>query len=174
MTFLKHKSGSVDSLLKNLSPPPLSFQQMLLGTMFKDFSKPGCCFIYFNNLPSSAAILNSVWASSISEANSYSKPKALGLPFSVYYSLYTGPLVYYHLLHYELSSLCIPCALSTLWVYVEFIRGFPGGSVIKESAWRCRRCWRLGFDPWSGGSPGRGNGNLLQDSCQENSMDRRV
>ena len=124
MTFLKHKSGSVDSLLKTLSPPPLSFQQMLLGTMFKDFSKPGCCFICFNNLPSSAAILNSVWASSISEANSY---WPLGFP-----SLYTGPLVYYHLLHYELSSLCIPCALSTLRAYVEFIRGFPGGSVIKN------------------------------------------
>ena len=31
---------------------------------------------------------------------------------------------------------------------------------------------RHGFDPWSGRSPGGGNGNPLQYSCLENSMDR--
>ena len=39
----------------------------------------------------------------------------------------------------------------------------------KESACRCRS---LGFDPGSERSPGGGNGNPLQYSCLENSMDR--
>ena len=30
----------------------------------------------------------------------------------------------------------------------------------------------VGFNPWSGRSPGVGNGNLLQYACLENSMDR--
>jgi len=29
-------------------------------------------------------------------------------------------------------------------------RGFPGGTGGKESACQCRRCKRLGFDPWVG------------------------
>ena len=46
--------------------------------------------------------------------------------------------------------------------------GFPGSSVSKESA--CSAGDR--FDPWVGKIPGEGNGNLLQDSCLENPMDR--
>ena len=46
-----------------------------------------------------------------------------------------------------------------------FILGFPGSSDGKGH----RRC---GFDPWSGRSPGEGNGYPLQYSCLENSMDR--
>ena len=39
--------------------------------------------------------------------------------------------------------------------------------------WRiCLQCRRLRFDPWSGRSPGEGNGNPLQYSCLENSTDR--
>ena len=34
------------------------------------------------------------------------------------------------------------------------------------------QCGRPGFDPWSGRSPGEGNGNPLQYSCLENPMDR--
>jgi len=34
------------------------------------------------------------------------------------------------------------------------------------------QCRRPGFDPWVGGSPGEENGNPLQYSCLENSMDR--
>ena len=41
----------------------------------------------------------------------------------------------------------------------------------KESSCQYKR---LGFDPWLGRSPGVGNGNSLQYSCQENSMDRKV
>ena len=44
----------------------------------------------------------------------------------------------------------------------------------KESACHCRRCKRLNLvsNPGSGRSPGEGNGNPLQYSCQENSSNR--
>ena len=48
--------------------------------------------------------------------------------------------------------------------------GFPGGASGKES---CCQCKRLEFDPWIGRSHRVGNGNQLQYSCLENSMDRR-
>ena len=51
--------------------------------------------------------------------------------------------------------------------------GFPGGSVGKESPFQCRR---LKIDssviPGSGQSRGEENGNRLQYSCLEYSMDR--
>ena len=46
--------------------------------------------------------------------------------------------------------------------------GFPGVSDGKEIL---LQCWRLQFNPWSGASPGEGNGYLLQSSCLENPMD---
>ena len=50
---------------------------------------------------------------------------------------------------------------STFW-------GFPGGSEGKASACNVTD---LGSVPGSGRSPGEGNGNPLQYSCLENSMD---
>ena len=47
--------------------------------------------------------------------------------------------------------------------------GFPGGSDSKESA--CN-VGDPGSVPGLGRSPGEGNGNPLQYSCLENSMDR--
>ena len=54
--------------------------------------------------------------------------------------------------------------------------GFPGGTSGKESACQCRRCKRRGLDPRVRRIPGSGvgNGNPLQYSCLENSMDRRA
>ena len=49
--------------------------------------------------------------------------------------------------------------------------GFPGGSDSKESACNARD---PGLIPGSRISPGEGNGNPLQYSCLENSMDRRA
>ena len=46
---------------------------------------------------------------------------------------------------------------------------FPGGSEVKVSA---SNTGDLGSIPWSGRSPGEGNGNPLQISCLENPMDR--
>ena len=48
-------------------------------------------------------------------------------------------------------------------------RGFPGGSDGKASA---HNAGDPGSIPGWGRSPGEGNGNLLQYSCLENSMDR--
>ena len=47
--------------------------------------------------------------------------------------------------------------------------GFPGGSDGKASA---HNAGDLGSIPGSGRYPGEGNGNPLQYSCLENSMDR--
>ena len=47
--------------------------------------------------------------------------------------------------------------------------GFPRWCSGKESVSLCRR---HGFDPWVGKIPGVGNGNPLQYSCLENSMNR--
>ena len=51
------------------------------------------------------------------------------------------------------------------WVYT----GLPDGSEVKASA---RNAGDPGPIPGSGRSPGEGNGNPLQYSCLENSMDR--
>ena len=52
---------------------------------------------------------------------------------------------------------------------LTFKKGFPGGSVSKESA--CN-AGDLGSIPGSVRFPGEGNGNPLQYSGLENSMDR--
>ena len=53
---------------------------------------------------------------------------------------------------------------------LKSILGFPGASDSKESA--CNT-GDLGLIPGSRRSPGEGNGNPLQSSCLENSMERR-
>ena len=63
----------------------------------------------------------------------------------------------------------------TIWILVMIphvythLRGFPGGSNGKESA---RKAGDPGSIPGSGRSPAEGNGNPLQYSCLENSMER--
>ena len=52
-----------------------------------------------------------------------------------------------------------------LWKFL----GFPGGSDSKEYL----QCRKPCFKPWEK-SPGEGNGNPLQYSCLENSMDKGV
>ena len=47
--------------------------------------------------------------------------------------------------------------------------GFPGGSAVKN---RPANAGDVGSTPDPGRSSGEGNGNPLQDSCLENSMDR--
>ena len=46
---------------------------------------------------------------------------------------------------------------------------FPGGSVVKKLP---ANAGDAGSIPWSGSSLGKGNGNPLQHSCLENSMER--
>ena len=51
--------------------------------------------------------------------------------------------------------------------------GFPGGTVVKNLPVNTGGDSRdMGSIPGSRSSPGGGNGNLLQYSCLENSMDR--
>ena len=52
--------------------------------------------------------------------------------------------------------------------------GFPGGASGKEHTCQGGRCKGLQFDPWAGRSLGERNGNPLQYSCLENSMDREA
>ena len=49
--------------------------------------------------------------------------------------------------------------------------GFPGGSLVKNLP---ANAGDMGSIPGLGRSPGEGNGNPLQYSCLENSMDRGV
>ena len=62
--------------------------------------------------------------------------------------------------------------LTDIWLQnCVIIRGFPGGSDGKASAYNAGD---PGLIPGSGRSPGEGNGNPLQYSCLENSMDREA
>ena len=60
------------------------------------------------------------------------------------------------------------------FIMVRYIpsMGFPGGSVVKNLPANAGDTGDLGSIPGSGRSPGKGNGNLLQDSCLGNPMDR--
>ena len=52
--------------------------------------------------------------------------------------------------------------------------GFPGDSVVKNPPANAGSTRDVGSIPGSGRSSGVGNGNLLQYSSLENSMDRRA
>ena len=62
------------------------------------------------------------------------------------------------------------CSCILEWLLSKII-AFPGGSDGKESA--CN-VGDLGSTPGSGRSPGERNGNPLQSTCLENSMNRRA
>ena len=62
-------------------------------------------------------------------------------------------------------------SLGLEWLPTPVFMGFPGGLDSKESACTSRD---LGSMPGSERSPGEGNGNPLQYSCLENSMNRGV
>ena len=64
----------------------------------------------------------------------------------------------------------LPGAPLTLVLSSQSVRGFPGGSDGKESAYNAGDPAQ--GDPGSGRSPGEGNGNPPQYCCLENSMDR--
>ena len=54
-------------------------------------------------------------------------------------------------------------------ILIKMFKGFPKGSAVKNSP---ANAGDTGLIPGSGRSPGEGNGNSLQNSCLENSMDR--
>ena len=55
-----------------------------------------------------------------------------------------------------------------------YMYGLPSGAVVKNLAVNAADTRNAGSIPGSGRSPGVGNGNPLQYSCLENSMDRGV
>ena len=56
-------------------------------------------------------------------------------------------------------------------MYLLSYRGFPGGSVLEESACNAGDTGDAGSIPGSGRFPGRGHDNPLQYSYLENPMD---
>ena len=75
-----------------------------------------------------------------------------------------------HAMH--LFVLKVTTELVRLYLQDWWTLGFSGGTSGKETICQCRRCKRLGFDPWVEKIPGGGNGNPLQYSCLGNPMDR--
>ena len=57
-------------------------------------------------------------------------------------------------------------------MYRTICRDFAGGSVVKNLPPNSAATGDVGSIPWLAASPGGGNGNPLQRSCLENSMDR--
>ena len=53
-------------------------------------------------------------------------------------------------------------------------KGFPGGTVVRNSPINAGDIRDAGSVPGSGGSPGEGNGNTLQYSCLRNPMERSL
>ena len=54
------------------------------------------------------------------------------------------------------------------------MKGFPGGTVLKNPPANAEDARDTDLIPGLGRSPGVGNGNPLQYSCLENSMDREA
>ena len=73
----------------------------------------------------------------------------------------TGPL--------ENRHLTPPERVSVVGCFLIWVKGFPGGSVVKSLPASARDA---GSIPGSGRSPGEGNGTSLQYSCLGNPMDR--
>ena len=70
------------------------------------------------------------------------------------------------------QSLCVSCSVLKVHLFLHvslFWGNFPGGLVVKNLP---ANAGDVGSIPGWGRSPGEGNGNLLQYSCLENSMDR--
>ena len=56
---------------------------------------------------------------------------------------------------FKVSRSCLKETLLACWLNMNVLLllaisylGFPGGSVVKESSWQCRRCKRCSFNPW--------------------------
>ena len=69
---------------------------------------------------------------------------------------------------------CVYVNMYIKYVYVYMQKGFPGGSAGKESTCKAGAARDTGSIPGWGRSLGGGNGNPLQYSCLENSMERGV
>ena len=71
-----------------------------------------------------------------------------------------------------LCAIEVSCKIPKSCLNLGCIFGFPGGAVIKNQPVNTGNVSDTGSIPWSGRSPGEGNGNPLQYSFLQNSMDR--
>ena len=69
------------------------------------------------------------------------------------------------------SHVLVPSIL-TIPGGVSYLLGFPGGGVVENPPVNAGGARDAGSIPGSGRFPREGNGNSLQYSCLENSMDR--
>ena len=60
------------------------------------------------------------------------------------------------------------------WIMLPWTEGFPGSSVLKNPPASAGDARNTGSIPESGRSSGVGNGNTLQYSCLESSIDREA
>ena len=83
-------------------------------------------------------------------------------------------IIYIYLIPQNNEELSIINTFFTICVTTVYIRGFPDGTVVRNPPARAGNTRHKGLIPGSGRSPGVGNGNPLQYSCLENSMDGGV
>ena len=89
------------------------------------------------------------------------------------------PIVYMTLLpwecHLSYIALCVKWKFFVFSFHITLFRIAPGGTVVKNLPANAGELSRdESLIPVLGRSPGGGNGNPLQYSCLENSMDRRA
>ena len=65
-------------------------------------------------------------------------------------------------------------AIWTIFYCYFLLKELPSGASDKEPTCQCRRCKRLGFDPWGGKILEEGMANPFWYFCLDNPMDRGV
>ena len=80
-----------------------------------------------------------------------------------------SPSFSFPLLWVEFEGVLLSTSSTSLFACISLLREFPRWLGGREFTCQCRRCR---FDPWVEKNPGEGNGNPLQYSCLEHSMDR--
>ena len=77
-----------------------------------------------------------------------------------------------HLLWGKYSDFGLMVTMINIFEHSSYVRGFPGGSVVKNPPANEGDERDMGSIPGWGRSPREGNGSPFQNSCLENSMDR--
>ena len=100
----------------------------------------------------------------LADASFLSFPLFLPLVFLLSFSFFLSTVILISMKWY----------LIVIFIFIFLRSGFPGGSVVKNPPANAGDAGVMGLIPGSGRCPGVGNGNLLQYSCLESSLDRGV
>ena len=101
---------------------------------------------------------------------SVSKTKGLSLSFKNLKAILKSALTHttdLHGLEMGKKEESKPFICFLIWLFLWFEMGFPSGSVVKNPPADVGDARHLGLIPGPGRSPGGGNGNPLQYSCQD-------